>query len=232
MINEEPVSRTFHTFSIPFAFLVAACAILEGQTALNFIPVTPCRVVDTRNAAGPFGGPAITAGGTRSFSIPASACNIPQNAAAFSFNVTVIPVSQPLDFLEVWPTGIAQPLGSTLNDGVVGQALANAALVPAGTNGAINVFASSQTQLILDINGYFLLELRNADAEIPSGTENGTNLVFALANTPAAGTTPLITKNGIVCMQGADYTLSGNRITFVQAAAPQAGDLLQVWYHY
>jgi hypothetical protein len=33
--------------------------------------------------------------------------------------------------------------------------VANAAIVPAGTGGAINAFASNATQLILDINGYF-----------------------------------------------------------------------------
>ena len=44
-------------------------------TAVQFFPVTPCRVVDTRNADGPFGGPELTAGETsRSFTIPAGPC--------------------------------------------------------------------------------------------------------------------------------------------------------------
>lgn len=33
--------------------------------------------------------------------------------------------------------------------------VANAALVPAGGNGAINVFASNDTDVVVDINGYF-----------------------------------------------------------------------------
>jgi len=43
---------------------------------------------------------------------------------------------------------------STLNspDGSID---ANAAIVPAGTDGSINAFASDSTRLILDINGYF-----------------------------------------------------------------------------
>ena len=33
--------------------------------------------------------------------------------------------------------------------------LANAAIVPAGTGGAVNVYASNDTDLVIDVNGYF-----------------------------------------------------------------------------
>ncbi len=36
--------------------------------------------------------------------------------------------------------------------------VANAAIVPAGTNGAVNVFVTNSTDVILDINGYFAAE--------------------------------------------------------------------------
>jgi hypothetical protein len=36
-------------------------------SALAFYPVTPCRLVDTRNAAGSLGGPFLGAGSSRSF---------------------------------------------------------------------------------------------------------------------------------------------------------------------
>jgi hypothetical protein len=62
-----------------------------GSSGLRFVPVSPCRVMDTRLAAGPFGGPAMTAGSTRDVPIPASPCGIPLNAAAYSLNVTVVP---------------------------------------------------------------------------------------------------------------------------------------------
>jgi hypothetical protein len=121
--------------------------------ALSFYPVTPCRVADTRNANGPFGGPIMGAGETRSFAIPAGACNIPSTAAAYSLNVTVVPEGA-LYYLSVWPTGVAQPVVSTLNS-YDGSVLANAAIVPAGTGGAIDVYVTGQTHVILDINGYF-----------------------------------------------------------------------------
>ena len=125
-----------------------------GSTgALTFYPVTPCRVADTRNAAGPFGGPELAGGSTRSFTIPASACSVPSTAAAYSLNVTVVPDGV-LYYLTAWPAGSSQPLVSTLNS-FDGSVVANAAIVPAGTNGAVSIYVTNPTQVILDINGYF-----------------------------------------------------------------------------
>jgi hypothetical protein len=124
-----------------------------GAGALNFYPVTPCRVADTRKDGDLFGGPEIAAVTARSFPIPSSACGIPAAAAAYSVNVTVVP-DGPLAYLTAWPTGSPRPVVSTLNsfDGAV---VANAAIVPAGTNGAISIFVTNSTHVILDINGYF-----------------------------------------------------------------------------
>jgi hypothetical protein len=67
--------------------------------------------------------------------------------------VTVAP-DGPLGYLSVWAAGASQPVVSTLNS-PNGAALANAAIVPAGTNGAITIFVTDPTQVILDIDGYF-----------------------------------------------------------------------------
>ncbi len=123
--------------------------------ALRFIPITPCRVADTRNPTGPFGGPAIAGNSSRDFNIPSSACGIPSTAQAYSLNVAVVPQGE-LGYLTVWPTGQAQPLVSTLNS-LDGRIKSNAAIVWAGTNGSISAYADySATDLILDINGYFV----------------------------------------------------------------------------
>ena len=85
-----------------------------GASALSFYPVPPCRVADTRRAAGTFGGPEMEAGDTRSFAIPESVCNIPSTAEAYSLNVTVLPDGV-LQYLTAWPAGAARPNASTLN---------------------------------------------------------------------------------------------------------------------
>jgi hypothetical protein len=121
--------------------------------ALSFYPLAPCRVVDTRNADGPLGGPILEAETSRSFPIPSGTCGIPNAAAAYSMNVTVVP-DGPLYYLTAWPTGSPQPFVSTLNsfDGTV---VANAAIVPAGTDGAVSVYVAGESHVILDLNGYF-----------------------------------------------------------------------------
>ena len=62
------------------------------SSALRFIPITACRVADTRNATGAFGGPELAAGSTRTFNIPQGACGIPSTAVSYSLNATVAPV--------------------------------------------------------------------------------------------------------------------------------------------
>ncbi len=123
---------------------------------LGFFALTPCRIADTRTASGfsgDFGAPSLAAGIARSFPIQASACNVPGTAQAYALNITVVPPG-PLDYLPAWPTGQSMPLASTLNS-LDGQIVANAAIVPAGTDGAITLFGSNATDVIIDINGYF-----------------------------------------------------------------------------
>jgi len=122
---------------------------------LDFYPVAPCRVLDTRNADGDLGGPSLPAQQERDFPVLSSACQIPSSAQAYVMNITVVPVGgKPLGYLTVWPAGQAQPLVSTLNNPTA-TIVANAALVPAGAGGAIAVYASQKTDLVADIDGYF-----------------------------------------------------------------------------
>ncbi len=121
----------------------------NAPVALNFVPVNPCRVIDTRKT-----GPFIAGGKTLTVSIPSSNCNIPASASAYSFNVTAVPHGT-LGYLTVWPTGQNQPVVSTLNS-EDGRVKANAAIVPAGSNGEVNFFATNDTDLVLDVDGYFV----------------------------------------------------------------------------
>src|SRR5204863_1200314 len=98
--------------------------------------------------------PSLIGGASRTFPIQSSAaCAIPSIAQAYSFNITIVPPGF-LDFITVWPTGQARPNASTLN-GYVNTVIANAAIVPAGTSGSVDVYASQNTHLIIDINGYY-----------------------------------------------------------------------------
>jgi len=129
-----------------------------ASTNLVFYPITPCRAVETRidyrSPAGPFGPPTINTQETRRFRLRESpVCSIPSNAAAYSATVTVVPPGQ-LAYLTAWPSGAAQPNVSSINS-FAGRVRANNLIIPAGTNGAIDIFAYDRTDMIMDINGYF-----------------------------------------------------------------------------
>ena len=133
----------------------------SGQTqsttaGLAFYPLTPCRVADTRvgsGFSGAFGTPSLAKLVARSFPIQQSACNVPATALAYSFNITVVPPAG-VTYLIAWPTGLATPATTTLNS-PNGAVVGNAAIVTAGTGGAISLLASNKTDVVIDINGYF-----------------------------------------------------------------------------
>jgi hypothetical protein len=137
--------------------LAQAGTIFAPPGPMTFIAVTPCRVMDTRSSqpfTGVFGPPSLSAYVTRQVPVPGSSCGIPSNAGAYSLNVTVVPPGA-LSFLTVWPAGQPYPVVSTLNDPVSGGVVANAAIVVAGTSGAIQMVAGNPTDVIVDINGYY-----------------------------------------------------------------------------
>ena len=121
---------------------------------VQFISVTPCRLVDTRQ-----GGHPIQAGTWQDFVLPqlaqAQGCANLSTAAAYSLNVTLIPQNRaPVGYLTIWPAGRTQPLVSTMNS-LDGRTKANAAIVPAGASGAVNIFVTNTADVVLDIDGYF-----------------------------------------------------------------------------
>ena len=123
--------------------------------SVQFVPLTPCRVYDTRPSHG--GSGPIQGGTAQAFNLPqlsqAKSCGDLSSASAYSLNVTVIPQGT-LGYLTLWPTGEGQPTVSTLNS-VDGRVKANAAITPAGTHGAVSVYVTNTTDVVIDIDGYF-----------------------------------------------------------------------------
>ncbi|MGA3213873.1 MAG: Ig-like domain-containing protein, partial [Terriglobales bacterium] len=201
-------------------------------TPVQFVPVNPCRVVDTRTADGPFGGPELAAGVSRSFTIPSGPCaGIPSTAIAYSLNVTVVPPA-PLGYLTIWPAGEGQPTVSTLNS-LDGRVKANAAIVPAGTSGAVSVYVNNASNVLLDIDGYFaassssslefypLTPCRVADTRRATGPLGGPSLVAATERD-----FPILSSTCSVPSTAMAYSLN---FTVVPPATGDALDYLTVW---
>ena len=190
-----------------------------APTAVQFVPVTPCRLADTR------GGSPIQGGTWQNFIVPQlGGCDIPPNATAYSLNVTVVPKGA-LGYLTIWPAERPQPNVSTMNS-PDGRVKANAAIVPAGASGAVSVYASNTTNVILDIDGYF------------TAPGSGTYQFYPLAPCRIVDTRG---GDGGILHAGVerDYTIPGNcdvpssatAYSFNVTVLPAAGglDYLTVW---
>ena len=132
------------------AFQLAPAGKVAGATAMNrFEASTPCRLVDTRSGFG-FQAPSID----RIRIQVTGRCNVPREAVAASFTVTV---SQPTGagYLTMWPATTSIPDVSTLNF-EAGDDRANGAIVRLAGDGAVDITASAPTQILLDVTGWFV----------------------------------------------------------------------------
>jgi hypothetical protein len=65
--------------------------------------------------------------------------------------------------------------------------------------------------------------------ETPTGTINGTNAAFVLGSRPHTGSL-LLYVNGLLMLEGGDFTISGKTVTFLAGAVPEAGDWIRATY--
>lgn len=68
------------------------------------------------------------------------------------------------------------------------------------------------------------------DAETPSGSLNGANTTFVLANSPSPAGSLALKLNGLQLTPNVDYTLSGNRVVFVPGVIPRSNDIMTCAY--
>ena len=124
--------------------------------ATSYFSLTPCRVFDTRNPIGPFGGPALAPGAIRSFNL-AGSCGIPATARAIVGNLTIVQPAQG-GFLAAYAGGSPAPLTSAINF-AAGQVRSNITTLAVAQNGLGTVSLQSGTSgtvhVVLDVAGYY-----------------------------------------------------------------------------
>jgi hypothetical protein len=160
-VTVSPITATSYwvrvTNSCGSADSVAVTVTVTVNTpsaATLFYLVTPCRVIDTRNANGPQGGPALTSGGTRNITV-AGVCGIPTGVVAISINIAVVaPSAGGFMTLYTGPSSAPLPLASTINY-QTNRTLANNGIVRVGSD-TINVYdGGPNLDFVIDVNGYF-----------------------------------------------------------------------------
>ncbi len=162
-----------HTYAVAGAYTITLTATNAGgsnrttrpvtvtappvsSAPTRFYTVSPCRVVDTRNANGPRGGPALVASGTRVFPVT-GACGIPTDAVAVSANVTVVNPAA-AGQLRVYPGNIGIPQTSAVSFRSA-QTRANNGKVVLSTDGTgtigVKNDAVGTVSFVFDVSGYF-----------------------------------------------------------------------------
>ena len=121
----------------------------------RFFTLAPCRVLDTRDAPGPWGGPALAAGGRRTLHL-AGRCGVPATARAVALNVTVVEPGAP-GHVNLFPAAGPPPATSVVSFRA-GQTRASNAIVSLDAAGEIAVLlgtTSASAHLVLDVVGFF-----------------------------------------------------------------------------
>jgi hypothetical protein len=115
--------------------------------------------------------------------------------------------------LTVYAAGQTQPETSTLN-APEGDTIANAIVVSAGTGGKITVFSTDETDLVLDIDGYFITA--------PAGPTGATGPAGPTGPAGAAGATGPQGATGPSGATGAPVSFQGSWSNLVTYAAGDA----------
>ena len=126
------------------------------NNSVGYYTVTPCRVIDTRNANGPYGGPALAAGANRTF-VFGNQCGIPPGAKGVSLNVAVTQPTTGPSFLTFYPVGAPLPSAATINY-KSGQTRSNNVNTLLGANTDLIIHCgqgSGTVHVVVDVNGYY-----------------------------------------------------------------------------
>jgi hypothetical protein len=125
-----------------------ATAVSAASTGGAYQPVAPTRILDTRDHRGPLG-----PGASLNLQVAGTA-RVPAGATAVVLNVTATDTTS-AGYLTLYPAGEAAPVASNLN-WAAGGTVANLAIVPVGSGGAVTIRnASGRADVLVDLQGYF-----------------------------------------------------------------------------
>ncbi len=116
--------------------------------ASQYTPVTPARLLDTRE------GGATKPGTDTTLEVQVTgAGGVPANATAVVLNVTGTEANQD-GFITVFPSGAGRPLASN-NNLTTGGTKASLASVGIGANGRVNIYVQHGAHIVVDVFGYY-----------------------------------------------------------------------------
>jgi len=136
-----------------------ADAVTAATTGLIFVSTTPCRVMDTRTGSGMpkgFGAPSLAAMSARKVVVPSSTCGLPAAAAYSLYIASVTGPGVAVGWVDAWSGDIATWPGTAVLNAVQGGIVGAPATVAAGADGSIQLQSSQDTDIVIDVNGYWI----------------------------------------------------------------------------
>ena len=132
--------------------LVDVVGYMAPLAGAQLAPVTPARIVDTRNGTG---APTGKLAAARELQVQVTGRGgVPSDATSVVVNVTTAQPTAATD-LTVWPTGTARPAGATTST-TTGRMVTTLAVVRVGTGGKVSLrHGSGSTHVVLDVVGWF-----------------------------------------------------------------------------
>lgn len=136
-----------------------SAGLSEGERTV-YVPIAPCRIMDTRAGVDNVGDRSTPLGVEETYVVEAHGtngnCTLPADAAGLSLNVTAVAASE-LTFLTVWPSDQERPKASSLNPAPGDGPVPNAVVTDLSVDGAFSVFNRKGTiEVIVDVNGYYV----------------------------------------------------------------------------
>ena len=173
-----------------------------GDLDLAYTPVTPCRIVDTRNVsrrlvagvAQTFDGQAgsfLAQGGD------ASSCNVPAGVGALALTVVAFRPDD-LGYIRLWSANAAEPGATTINfdPGVINVATGTIVPVDGANASRFNAKSPTGTDVIVDVVGYFNPIDTVAGPTGPTGPAGPTGATGAAGAAGATGATGPVGPSG------------------------------------
>lgn len=227
MFDTSPRSLRFVHLGVAVSLLVAAAtgvglaraaAATGTETASSFVPIVPCRLVDTRagtDFVGTRSAP-IAAGETVTFAVWGAKgnCTIPSTATGVATNVTAVNPTQ-ASYVTVYPTdAVTRPTASNLNVTAGAPPTPNQVTVGLSATGSISAYNNAGSlDIVIDIVGYYEPSVGGGTG--PSGPVGPVGLVGPVGPAGATG------ANGPV---GAACPAGGCAVVFSGAATvPTSG---------
>ena len=142
-------------------------------TGSSYVPLSPSRILDTRNGTGGTSTP-VGAGGTIELKVTDVGGVPATNGTAVALNVTATNVSGAESFLTVWPSGTSRPTASNLNF-IGGQTVPNLVIARVGEGGKVAIYNNVGTvDVVADTQGYFAAPVASGTA-LPGAVYNPAN---------------------------------------------------------